>query len=404
MNKESDNTNRATDNKVKKLLRIPTTVTRRLITEPKKFARLAKRNGWINPDETVWPISMDNLLRYIAFSHNNGNQPATISTYLSTLARFHSYKGYFQWKNEIRMHPVVRTALQNLRANHQFPAVRQKDPITIDMLERIKEKCDITRPHQALFWCIATVAFHTLSRIGELVVSNHRRTPFAIRMAHLDIQLEAKIPFISITLPRTKVHNPSKPEFILIRATHDSVCPLKAFLNYLKIREKPLYAPGSTGLFVLTNGALASRDWFLGGLSQALPQTNVAGQSFRAGGATHLAMRGAPRLVLQRLGRWNSATFERYIRTQPALIIALSEPYTNSAIAQPLLNRRPATPYPHALDRQVTSAAGSAENLGRRPRERNRKEKGRGDGREYRELSKTTQAATRQFRNRRGVP
>jgi len=240
---------------------------------------------------------------------------------------------------------MIMTAVQNIKASHHFPAAKQKRPITIKMLEQIKKRCKLSDPHHALFWCIASVAFHTLSRLGELVVSNNRRIAWAIRLANVEMQLEAEIPFVIITPPRTKVHNPSTPEFILIRATHDAVCPLEAFTNYMKIRKQSWYAPKSTGLFVLSNGALASRNWFLGGLKQILPDANVAGQSFRAGGATHLAMRGAPRLVIQRLGRWNSNTFEQYIRTQPEVLVALSEAYTNSNIAQSLLNRRPATPH-----------------------------------------------------------
>src|SRR2546421_4340450 len=163
-----------TERRVKNLLRIPPTASRRTITEPRKFAQLARQFGWVNADETVWPVSLNNLLRYIAFSHHRGNQPATISTYLSTLARVHVYKGHFEWKNKIRMHPVVRSAMQNLRAHHHFPTIKQKSPITTGVLEQIKNRCDLEQPHHALFWCIATVAFHTLSRIGELVVTNQQ--------------------------------------------------------------------------------------------------------------------------------------------------------------------------------------------------------------------------------------
>src|SRR2546423_15471422 len=99
------------DKYVRKLLRQPATVTRRMITEPRKYARLAKRHRWENADGTIWPISTDNLLQYIAFSHRRGNQPATISTYLSTLARFHTYKGFFHWRQEVRAHPMIMTAV-----------------------------------------------------------------------------------------------------------------------------------------------------------------------------------------------------------------------------------------------------------------------------------------------------
>src|SRR2546423_11712763 len=231
------------DGRIRKMLKTPATAARRFTTEPRKYARTARELGWLNTNGSTWPISLNNLLRYIAFSYDKGNQPATIATYLSTLAKFHTYKGHFDWKNKIRVHPIVAVALQNIKARHHFPVTKQKEPITVELLEQIKNCCVLSEPHHALFWCIATVAFHTLSRIGELVVPNRQRTAWAVRVANLSLQLDAELPFATITLPRTKVHNPSKPEFIVIKATHDAVCPLTAFLNYMEIRATPQYAP-----------------------------------------------------------------------------------------------------------------------------------------------------------------
>ena len=107
---------------------IPKTAARQIITEPRKYVGLAKKKGWQNADKFVWLISINNLLRYIAFSCEKGNQPTTIFTYLSTLAKAHAYKGFFNWQEEVQMHPIIKTATENLWSNHQFVLVKQKNP------------------------------------------------------------------------------------------------------------------------------------------------------------------------------------------------------------------------------------------------------------------------------------
>jgi hypothetical protein len=61
-------------------------------------------------------------------------------------------------------------------------------------------------------------------------------------------------------------------------------------------------------------------------LRRLFPDTNIAGQSMRAGGATALAEDGAPPHIIQASGRWASDTFQIYIRKHPALLQAMLHP------------------------------------------------------------------------------
>ncbi|KAI8818704.1 uncharacterized protein EV422DRAFT_536577 [Fimicolochytrium jonesii] len=63
--------------------------------------------------------------------------------------------------------------------------------------------------------------------------------------------------------------------------------------------------------------------------------TDIGASSFRAGGATHLAILGYDTLWIQRWGRWSSDAFERYIRTHPSVHLAVRQ---NSApITRPVV-------------------------------------------------------------------
>ena len=82
---------------------------------------------------------------------------------------------------------MIMTAIQNIKASHYFSAVKQKHSIMIKMLEQIKKRCKLIDLHYALFWCIGSVAFHTLSRLGELVVSDNQQILWAICLANVEM-------------------------------------------------------------------------------------------------------------------------------------------------------------------------------------------------------------------------
>ncbi|CAG8529795.1 5448_t:CDS:2 [Cetraspora pellucida] len=71
------------------------------------------------------------------------------------------------------------------------------------------------------------------------------------------------------------------------------------------------------------DGTWATKRWFITRLKQLLPNENLAGHSFRAGGTTELVMRGVQLVLIQKIGRWDSESFYRYIRSHPASIATI---------------------------------------------------------------------------------
>ncbi|KAF9033490.1 hypothetical protein BDZ89DRAFT_907820, partial [Hymenopellis radicata] len=65
------------------------------------------------------------------------------------------------------------------------------------------------------------------------------------------------------------------------------------------------------------------RSWFMARLRQLEPDTQFAGQSMRAGGATAMAEDGSPPHLIQAAERWASDTFQIYIRKNPIVLQAL---------------------------------------------------------------------------------
>jgi hypothetical protein len=95
---------------------------------------------------------------------------------------------------------------------------------------------------------------------------------------------------------------------------------LMAFRTYLGSRDRlHLLNPY---LWILSNGKVPMRALFMRKLRHLFPDTNIAGQSMRASGATALGEDGAPPHVILASGRWVSNT-RAYIRKHPVLLQAM---------------------------------------------------------------------------------
>ena len=87
--------------------------------------------------------------------------------------------------------------------------------------------------------------------------------------------------------------------------------------------------PAATGpLFTFTNGKWLSRASLTKELRSALqccglPADNCFTHSFRIGAATTAAAAGVPSWLIQVLGRWGSACYERYVRTPQETLLAI---------------------------------------------------------------------------------
>ncbi|CAG8711629.1 17545_t:CDS:1, partial [Cetraspora pellucida] len=117
---------------------------------------------------------------------------------------------------------------------------------------------------------------------------------------------------------------------LIINPTNDELCSIHALKAYIIRRTEPTYAQGKDTLFVKANGDPATKHWFINTLKLLLPGMDVAGHSFRAGGTTELVLRGVQLPLIQKIGRWSSDTFYRYIRAHPATIATvLSKAYSD---------------------------------------------------------------------------
>jgi hypothetical protein len=245
----------------------------------KQFEDLAALFGWGNDDGSIYPVSLETLKKYIGLQQARV-EPQSLISYLSAMREKHVSLGHADWE-QTRFHQEVMLMLKNIKRKHCHKRPNQKPHITKEGLKRIKSALDLEDGEQLLVWTIATVAFHSLARLGELVVTNASGSERTVRLEHLAFHSAGDIPFATITIPHSKVHDPSLPAELIIRYTGTDTCPLSALLNFVARRMSGGYGQGSTALFALSDGSVASRRWFIPLIQACLPENGVSGHSFR---------------------------------------------------------------------------------------------------------------------------
>ena len=103
--------------------------------------------------------------------------------------------------------------------------------------------------------------------------------------------------------------------------TDTDLCPVAAILSYMAAR------PPVGGAFFVFNHL--TRDKLVTAVHRALKAVGVdtrgyTGHSFRIGAATTAASVGIEDSVIKMLGRWESAAYQRYLRTPRETLAAVS--------------------------------------------------------------------------------
>ncbi|CAC5398830.1 unnamed protein product [Mytilus coruscus] len=105
----------------------------------------------------------------------------------------------------------------------------------------------------------------------------------------------------------------------LHKLNHDS-CPFKALHDYLIVRKTMFKFQNNSALFIDESGKALEREFFISKLKHLLgicgynPQS-FNGHSIRIGAATTAGKSNIEDHLIKTLGRWNSDSYCRYIRT-----------------------------------------------------------------------------------------
>jgi hypothetical protein len=209
--------------------------------------------------------------------------------------------------------------VENLRPpNSRRPP---RPPVTVHLLDILALNLCPTSPLDVACLAVATSAFWSQARLGELLPVSH----FVHDPSKLPSRSDLGAPATargsrSLHLPWSKTTRSAGASIVICRQQGLSD-PIAALEAHLALNDPPphlpLFAFSADGRFA----ALTKRK-FLARCNAAwgpLVAHDLTGHCFRIGGTTELLLRGTPPHVVKALGRWSSDAFLRYWRSTDAL-------------------------------------------------------------------------------------
>lgn len=245
-------------------------------------------------------------------------KPDSVSSYLSGLCQ--QLEPYFPDVRPSRHSILVERTLKGCR-RLRGAAARRKRALTFGDLTLVHNALrDSTSHDDRLFLAMLFTGFFSLMRLGELSFPNDKRLQNWRKVTKRSSAI--------ITNDQYEFHLPchkADPFFegnriIIKKQQYCDLNPLSIFQSYLESRDHLF--PLSSPLWLTSRGTVPTRHFFMSRMRHFF-ESDVGGQSMRAGGATSLAEHGVPPSLIQLIGRWSSDAFLRYIRKNPVLIQSL---------------------------------------------------------------------------------
>jgi hypothetical protein len=254
------------------------------------------------------PATPSSIMCYIAHLYQSGYAASSIHHIVSTISYYHNL---YQLPDPSQSF-LVKKMLSGIAKS--LPSADLRTPITPTMLHSLVASCPFVSSstyYSTLLAAMYLLAFHAFLRVGEFTVSHQNQINPNLLQYH---QVSVQSSHILLTFHAFK-HHRGPPITLSVRSIQpQGVCPVHHLVSYLNVRG-PLPGP----LFQFPSGLPITKGFFQQQLSLSLawsnlPAISIRSHSFRIGAATAAAAAGCSDEAIQRMGRWKSSSFKRYIR------------------------------------------------------------------------------------------
>ena len=229
-------------------------------------------------------------------------KPDSVGTYLS--GKCHQLEPYFPDVHSSHNSALVHHTLQGCKRMRAVPTSR-KQALTIKDLETVIDKLSSSINYDdILFLAQLLTGFFALFCLGEMTYPDNPELQDLRKVTkHSSVQTD-DISY-RFFLPGHKADRFFEGNTIIVCKN-----PHKCFLAYLQARDAKI--PFSSPLWLTSWGTIPTRSFFIRHLHQFF-NSDTAGQSLCAGGATSLAENCVPSSIIQAISRWASDAFKIYI-------------------------------------------------------------------------------------------
>jgi integrase len=251
----------------------------------------------------------DEELAWAAAVYANTHKVTTLPQYVSAMADWHRELGLGELARG-NAFAQTKKGLSNCFGVTDF--VERKRGFSMEDLLALRRQLpeDLSSSAEgAAFWCMCVFAFFGLLRIGEYADG-------ALKCG--DVVKSAKGIELTVAFSKTK----PRPQLLRLAARSDELCPVRAFEAYVahfgrrtRRREDPFFVVPGRRKSVLSVSSGAFSKWLKAAAGRALGWSadEVAGHSFRRGGATAMWRAGISEAEIKAHGRWESDAYKQYL-------------------------------------------------------------------------------------------
>ena len=259
------------------------------------------------------PVSVVDVCNYIGNLFLKNYSASSIASHMSAISYVHKILDLQDPTQTF----ITKKILKGCQAS--VPMRDTRLPITPNILRKLLNALAHTVPQyflRTLLRALFLLAFHAFLRLGEVAVKSLQKSHLVLQRQDVTFEYDGpRLASVQIIMREHKTNKDHAPLVISLQAIPDSpFCPVNAlfvYLNCSKHTSGPLFQtidalPIS---YSKVSAHLKSAVQFIG-----LDPNNFKGHSFRIGAATYAASLGFSENLIQKLGRWNSDAFRRYIR------------------------------------------------------------------------------------------
>ncbi|XP_013390466.1 uncharacterized protein LOC106158895 [Lingula anatina] len=260
-----------------------------------------------------FPATIADILLYISHLRDKNLSPNTIVSEISKLSYFHKLAGHFDPTNAF----IVKKQL--IGVHKLNPSADSRLPITVGVLLKLVRALELTLSNSytmSLFRAMYLTAFHGFLCIGEMTARGSGAPNPSLSRENVKFFLNHDgEQSVELVISNYKHNTKGSPFSIVIGPQRNPLCGVSALDHYIKLRGD---TPGP--LFCHPNFTPIHRDVFNKQLTRDLrfchlDPTRFKGHSFRIGAASLAVQNNLSDAQIRRLGRWNSDSFKKYIRT-----------------------------------------------------------------------------------------
>ncbi|XP_077148900.1 uncharacterized protein LOC143809782 isoform X1 [Ranitomeya variabilis] len=253
---------------------------------------------------------MQVTMAFLSKMHSMGVSGSVARNRVSALAFHFKLRG---WPDSTKHFLVIQILKGWQRASKHNDNRR---PITfellISMVKFAGSVCD-SRYEAALISAAFGIAFFGAMRVSEIVPTALKK-PGGLKREDILICEDG----LRVRICKSKTDQDGRGTWFPIFAINNAICPLKLIRRYAQFRKD------GSQFFIHENGLPLLSGQFLAVMRRILlllgfPSDEFGTHSFRIGAATEASRAGLFESEIQRVGRWKSRCFTRYIRPDLAL-------------------------------------------------------------------------------------